>query len=79
MQDRDDPQAETDQTAHERRVADVEGTERGADDVDPIAGSDRRPTPDEDLAADRDEPDDDAEDTVENRGWQHQPPEDLGR
>jgi hypothetical protein len=78
MQEREDPQAESEQTQHERRVADIEGDEGRTDDVDPIAGSDRRPTAEEDLAADRDEPDDEG-DTVENRGWQHQSPEDLGR
>jgi hypothetical protein len=78
MQDRDDPPVESEQTQHERRVADIEGEEGRTDDVDPIAGSDRRPTAEEDLAADRDEPAD-GDDAVENRGWQHQPPEDLGR
>ena len=72
MQERDDPQAESEPTEHERRVAEVEETERGESDVDPVAGSDRRPTAEEDLAADRDEPIDE-----EDRGWQQQPPEDL--
>jgi hypothetical protein len=74
MDERDNPQVESEQTEHERRVAEVEETERGESDVDPVAGSDRRPTAEEDLAADRDEPIDE-----EDRGWQHQPPEDLGR
>jgi hypothetical protein len=73
MTDRDNPQVESEQTEHERRVAEIEETEREGSDVDPIAGSDRRPTAEEDLAADRDE------DLTENPGWQHQPPEDLGR
>jgi hypothetical protein len=73
MTDRDNPQVESQQTEHERRVAEIEETGRGESDDDPVAGSDRRPTAEEDLAADRDE------DLTENRGWQHQPPEDLGR
>ena len=73
MQERDDPQVDPDQTQPERRVAEVEETERGGSDVDPVAGADRRPSAEDDLAADRDE------DPTEDRGWQHQPPEDLGR
>ena len=50
MQERDDPQADSEPTEHERRVADLEETERGGSDADPIAGADRRPTAEEDLA-----------------------------
>ena len=55
MEDRDYPRVDDEQTDHERRVTEVEETERGGDVADPVAGADRRPTAEEDLAADRED------------------------
>ena len=61
MDERDSTQVGGEPTEHERRVAEVEETEQGGAVADPIAGADLRPSAEEDLAADREEPIDEEE------------------